>query len=104
MTIDEAKERSLLIKAVQYNLNLVLPPAEHYNGCVEIKFLLVKPGHIFVDYSGEEIGDVIFNETRLDAAKVFLGHRIRLPKQLQIAGQNTVILTLLDFKIGQDSF
>jgi len=90
--MEEAKVRSKHIRSVQYTINLVLPREREYNGCVEIKCLLTKPGHIFVDYSGNEVGDITVNGNSVEAARVFSGHRIRIPVDLQLKGENIVKL------------
>lgn len=90
MLLQDAEKRSKIISSVQYSLNLVLPKASQYMGTVEITFTLQQKDHIFIDYSGREIGDIIMNGTRLDAANVFMEHRIKLRPENQIIGTNIV--------------
>lgn len=64
--------------------------ATQYCGSVKITFMLSKKEHIFLDYSGTEVGDINFNGVKLEAANVFSGHRIKLRPDNQIVGQNVV--------------
>ncbi len=87
---EEARERSRLVRSVQYTLGLVLPRGGAYCGTVEIRFVLSKPGPIFVDYSGSEAGDIIINGFHVATDKVFSAHRIKVPAELQQKGENIV--------------
>ncbi len=88
--MDEARGRSKLIRSVQYALNVVLPRGNSYCGSVEIKFALAKPGHIFLDYGGSDVGDVVINGVRTPAEKVFSEHQITVPEELLQKGNNIV--------------
>jgi len=90
LSLEEAQNRSYMIKSVQYALNLVLPKGKNYAGSIEIKFVLAKTGFLFLDYSGTHIGDIIINGTHVEAEKIFENHKIVLPKEYLNRGENYV--------------
>ena len=82
-----------MITSVKYLLYLALPQRGEYQGYVDIKLTLGEKNHgVFLDYSGTEVGMIKINNNEVEASEVFYRHRIKIPFNHQVVGENSVLI------------
>lgn len=86
---DLAAERATSIRELEYRLHFDLRPStERTRGSVEMRFTLLDPATVVLDFAGEELSELQVNDQPLQA--VAAHNHLLIPKSATVAGPNKI--------------